>query len=132
MKKNDIITIVVVLILSLIGYIGYQLFKEFSGGQNEGAQVEVIIKDNGEVIKTYPFNENTDETFEYVDGDEVNLVVIKDGKVTVTEANCRDQICVKTRSISQNGEIIVCLPHKFSVEIFSEDVDDSVLDGVVD
>lgn len=132
MKKNDIITIVVVLILSLIGYIGYQLFKEFSGGQNESAQVEVIIKDNGEVIKTYPFNENTDETFEYVDGDEVNLVVIKDGKVTVTEANCRDQICVKTRSISQNGEIIVCLPHKFSVEIFSEDVDDSVLDGVVD
>ncbi len=132
MKKNDIITIVVVLILSLIGYIGYQLFKEFSGGQNEGVQVEVIIKDNGEVIKTYPFNENTDETFEYVDGDEVNLVVIKDGKVTVTEANCRDQICVKTRSISQNGEIIVCLPHKFSVEIFSEDVDDSVLDGVVD
>ena len=107
MKKNDIITIVVVLILSLIGYIGYQLFKEFSGGQNEGVQVEVIIKDNGEVIKTYPFNENTDETFEYVDGDEVNLVVIKDGKVTVTEANCRDQICVKTRSISQNGEIIV-------------------------
>ena len=132
MKKNDIITIVVVIILSLIGYIGYQLFKEFSGGQNESAQVEVIIKDNGEVIKTYPFNENTDETFEYVDGDEVNLVVIKDGKVTVTEANCRDQICVKTRSISQNGEIIVCLPHKFSVEIFSEDVDDSVLDGVVD
>ena len=132
MKKNDIITIVVVLILSLIGYIGYQLFKEFSGGQNEGAQVEVIIKDNGEVIKSYPFNDSTDETFEYVDGDEVNLVVIKDGKVTVTEANCRDQICVKTRSISQNGEIIVCLPHKFSVEIFSEDVDDSVLDGVVD
>lgn len=132
MKKNDIITIVVVIILSLIGYIGYQLFKEFSGGQNEGAQVEVIIKDNGEVIKTYPFNDNTNETFEYVDGDEVNLVVIKDGKVTVTEANCRDQICVKTRSISQNGEIIVCLPHKFSVEIFSEDVDDSVLDGVVD
>lgn len=132
MKKNDIITIVVVIILSLIGYIGYQLFKEFSGGQNEGAQVEVIIKDNGEVIKTFPFNENTDETFEYVDGDEVNLVVMKDGKVTVTEANCRDQICVKTRSISDNGEIIVCLPHKFSVEIFSEDVDDSVLDGVVD
>ncbi len=132
MKKNDIITIVVVIILSLIGYIGYQLFKEFSGGQNEGAQVEVIIKDNGEVIKSYPFNDSTDETFEYVDGDEVNLVVIKDGKVTVTEANCRDQICVKTRSISQNGEIIVCLPHKFSVEIFSEDVDDSVLDGVVD
>ena len=132
MKKNDIITIVVVIIISILGYVGYQLYKEFSGGQNEGAQLEVIIKDDGEVIKTYPFNEATDETFEYVDGDEINLVVIKDGKVTVTEANCRDQICVKTRSISQNGEIIVCLPHKFTVEIYSEDVDDSVLDGVVD
>ncbi len=128
MKKNDIILFGIILILSLASFGGIKWFQS----QNE-AGMQVIIKDNGVVIKTYPFDEKTNETFEFEEDGEINTVVIKEGQVTVTEANCRDQICVKSQSISMTGEIIVCLPHKFTVEIYSEDTaEDDLLDSIAD
>lgn len=128
MKKNDIILFGIILILSVASFGAIKWFQ----GQSD-ANTQVIIKDNGVVIKTYPFNEKTDETFEYEEDGEINTVVIKEGQVTVTEANCRDQICVKSQAISKNGEIVVCLPHKFTVEIYSEDTaEDDLLDSIAD
>lgn len=128
MKKNDIILFGIVLILSLASFVGIKWFQT----QNETG-MQVIIKDNGVVLKTFPFTEKTDELFEFEEDGEINKVVIKEGQVTVTEANCRDQICVKSQSISKNGEIIVCLPHKFTVEIYSEDTaEDDLLDSIAD
>lgn len=50
-----------------------------------------------------------------------NEVVIKGGKVYMKAANCRDQICVKHKAISKNGESIICLPHGVYVEVASEE-----------
>ena len=127
MRKNDIILIGIILLMSLSAF-GVLKFMQ---SQNNSDRM-VIIKNNGEIIKTFPFSERTEEVFYFEDGDEVNVVVIKDGIVTVSEANCRDQICVKTQSISRSGEIIVCLPHKFTVEIFSENTDDNALDSIAE
>lgn len=127
MKKNDIIVIGIICVFSLLVFLGFKFIN-----QSDGKDADVVIKNNGQVIKTYPFTVKTDETFEYFDGEEINIVVIKDGKVTISEANCRDQVCVKSHAISNNGDIIVCLPHKFTVEIYSKNVDDTVLDGIVD
>ena len=127
MKKNDLILFAIVVLVSIAALIGINLSR---GGASADAQV--LIKDDGVMIKSYPFNEKTDEVFTFEEDDEINVVEIKNGIVTVTEANCRDQICVKTQSISRNGEIIVCLPHKFTVEIYSEDADEDALDSIVD
>ena len=43
--------------------------------------------------------------------------MVKDGKVSVTEADCPDKVCVNTGEISKSGDTIVCLPHKLVVEI---------------
>lgn len=117
MRKIDIIIIAGVLVLSLVSYALISYFQS-----NASDQLEVVIKDNGQIIKSYNFTENTDEVFSYEVDDEINIVTIKDGQVVVSEANCRDQICVKTSSISKPGEIIVCLPHKFTVEITSNTI----------
>lgn len=127
MKKNDIILIGIILLISISAF-GVLKFMQ---SQND-ADSMVIIKDDGVIIKTFPFTERTEEVFYFEDGEEINVVVIKDGVVTVSEANCRDQICVKSQSISRSGEIIVCLPHKFTVEIFSESAEEQSLDSIAE
>lgn len=40
-----------------------------------------------------------------------NLIRVEDGTVMVVQADCPDKICVQTGPISQEGEVIACLPH---------------------
>ena len=40
-----------------------------------------------------------------------NLIRVEDGAVMVVQADCPDKICVHTGPISQEGEVIACLPH---------------------
>ena len=89
-----------------------------------------VIKVDGNVIKTLNLNsgETTIEVNGYQGG--VNKVVINDGKVSMTEADCPDELCVKTGKISRVGETIVCLPHRVVVEIKGSQ-DDDFIDSVV-
>lgn len=69
-----------------------------------------------------------------------NLISLADGKITMEAADCRDQICVHHRPIMSVGESIICLPHKFVVEVtgsgrtkgtvLEQKKDDEQLDGV--
>ena len=49
--------------------------------------------------------------------DYYNVVEISGGTVSVTEASCKNQVCVKHREISRTGESIVCLPNRLVVRI---------------
>lgn len=65
---------------------------------------------------------------EYID---YNLVSVRDGQVTMCAADCRDQICVRHKSVSLAGESIICLPHGLVVEIIGErQAADGAPDGV--
>ncbi len=46
-----------------------------------------------------------------------NLVRVKDGTVMVAQADCPDKVCVHTGPISQEGQVIACLPHGVIVYI---------------
>ena len=52
-------------------------------------------------------------------GEVLNLIVIEDGSVRVTEATCKGQDCVKMGAIDREGEVIACLPHKLLISITS-------------
>lgn len=127
MKKNDIILMVIVLLIGSVAFFGMKYIQNANQ-----ASTEVLIKHEGVVIKTIPFDKNTDETYTFDDGEHYNLIIIKDGKAFVKEADCRDQICVKTNPIALNGEIIVCLPNKITVEVYSAEKQDSGLDSIAD
>ena len=107
-KKKDLILVAVILIIALL----WVIFITFT--KVEGA--EAVITVHGKIYKTLPLNEDTTVTVEDESGHH-NVVAIKDGKVTMTEANCPDILCVKQGSIHYNHESIVCLPHKVVVEI---------------
>ncbi len=127
MKKNDVILIGILLIISLIALGTIKWFQS----QNDAPQM-VLIKHDGVVIKSFKLSEQTNETFLYDEDGEMNRIVVENGVVSMSESNCRDQICVKTQAITQNGGIIVCLPHKVTVEIYSEQVEEDALDSIAD
>ena len=116
--RKDIIFLVVVFI-GLAGIAaGFYLTH-----QNTGASVEVTV--DGKVYGTYPIDED-DEIPIRKDGKTTNLLVIKDGKADVTEADCPDKLCVHQKAISKTNETIVCLPDKVVITI--ENGEDSGID----
>ena len=120
MKKKDIILIITVLVIALAG------LGVIKMTQKDGKQVVVTV-DGKEVYKT---SISKDQTYKIPVKNGKNIMQIKDNKVTMKEANCRDQICADHKAIEKSGETIVCLPHKVVIEIKSEDSKEQELDGV--
>ena len=48
---------------------------------------------------------------------ETNLIEIQNGKVSVKEANCKNQICVNHKKIYKKGELISCIPNKILIVV---------------
>lgn len=121
--KRDIILVLSMVIIAAAAFLIINFAVKKDGSY-------AVIKVDGKVIKTLDLNsgETTIEVNGYQGG--VNKVVINDGKVSMTEADCPDELCVKTGKISRVGETIVCLPHRVVVEIKGS-LDDDSIDSVV-
>lgn len=53
-----------------------------------------------------------------------NVCIIEDGKVSMIEGECPDQICVHSEPIHKNGQSIICMPNKVVLMIDSETAGD--------
>lgn len=100
MKRNDWILIGIVVVIALL-FGGMQFFKSV----DVDGIVQVTV--DGEMYGEYSLDENTD-----IPIDDTNYLSIKNGKATMIEASCPDQLCVQQKSISKDGESIICLPNK--------------------
>ena len=108
--RMDFILIAVVMLIALISAVIVYLTH------NKGDMA--VIKVDGNIVSELSLSDNTTITIEGYQGGS-NTVSIIDGKAYVSEADCPDEICVKTGGISRAGETIVCLPHRVVVEIKS-------------
>ncbi len=114
--KNDIILAVVIVIIAAAGLLLFVLNRE------QGSTV--LVKIDGAQIASYPLSENREIPIKTGDNDEnINVLMIKDGKASISEADCPDKICVETRAVSFVGETVVCLPHKLVIEITNQNAD---------
>ncbi|MBR4286181.1 MAG: NusG domain II-containing protein [Clostridia bacterium] len=121
--RNDIILAAVILIIAVAGLLFVKLTKTQGN--------TVVVKIDG--VKAVEYSLEEDVRYEIKTGknnEDINVLVIKDGKASITEADCPDGICKDYRPISYVGETIVCLPHKVVVEI-TGDATDISLDAVV-
>lgn len=108
--RNDIILILALLIVAVLGGIYLFLFRE------NGDMVRVTI--NGESYGVYPLSQDIVEDIYTGENDsQLNRLVIREGKAFVETATCPDGICAAHRSISRNGESIVCLPHRVVISV---------------
>ena len=108
--KNDMIFIAVLLAVALVAGLALLVFK------GEGDTVTVTV--DGQVWGEYPLER--DLTVEIAVGDNLNLLVIEDGKAYVKYASCPDGICSSHRPVWRDGESIICLPNKVVVLVTSK------------
>ena len=138
-RKADVILLIVLLALGLAA----SAVLAVHGGAS-ASDARVIIKSGGSLYASYPLSEKqtvvvpapqSESGFaaseqsaadasepgsaisETVQGDLYNVVIIDSGSVSVSEASCKNQVCVRHGSISHPGESIVCLPNRLIVSI---------------
>lgn len=112
-KKQDFFLIIVLLLAAGMVWLVYNFVKS---QQKEGEFVTVIVR--GEEKYSFPLSEDHRE--EIRQGNEVNLLVIKDGEAYIESSNCDNQHCVHHSPIHYAGETIVCLPHRIVIRIDGE------------
>lgn len=110
-KRNDIILIAGVVLTAMAIFFGMKGYQEI-----HTKQAEAVITIDGREYGRYPLAEDRTLNIK-ADDESYNILEIKDGAVSITEASCPDKICVEHFSISKTGETIVCLPNKFIVTI---------------
>ena len=118
MKKGDIILVLVILLVAGSAFGIYTFLSGHDGGA-------VVIYVDGEEEGRYRLDK--DRTVEINGG--TNTLRIDDGSARMETARCPDQICVRHKAISRNGENIICLPYKIVVSI--EEGEDTDVDAVV-
>lgn len=85
--------------------------------RNTGGNTACIYSD-GKLIKTIDLRNAADQTFTVYSEDRgYNVITVKDGSISVTDADCPDRICVMTAPISDGIQPIVCMPHKLVIRI---------------
>ena len=78
-----------------------------------------VVSQDGEVLREIDLSRVTEEyrfTVETKDGG-VNEILVRPGRICVSEANCPDRICVRQGWLPDSGTPIVCLPHGLIIEI---------------
>lgn len=76
------------------------------------------VKIDGKTVAVLSLTEDTEQRFSAKDG--YNEVTVRDGRVSVTEADCDTQVCVHHRAVWRTGESIVCAPHGLVVTVVGE------------
>ena len=116
-RKSDVILIIGILICAA-GFYFFQANREAE------PNAQLVVKVNGEIVKTCSLKEN--QIF-WLPG-KTNQVLVHDGRVSMKEADCPDQICVNHVPIYRNHESIICLPNQVVLEIVNGE--ESGLDAV--
>ena len=113
-KKGDIFLLAIFVAAALL--IAFSPFLQRRGSSGKHSQPLVLkIRISGELYGTYDLNKNQSIQIQNQYGS--NTLSIQSGTVSMTESDCRNQICVQTSPIEAPGQMIVCLPHELIAEI---------------
>lgn len=82
-----------------------------------GSYAEVYVE--GELVKKVLLSE--DAEFEIKTDHGINNIELKDGKVRVKSADCKNQVCVESGWSSGPSSPIICAPHKLTVKITDDE-----------
>ncbi|MBQ3022730.1 MAG: NusG domain II-containing protein [Clostridia bacterium] len=102
MKKGDIALLIIAVIVLAIWLFPSQ----------KGEVVSIYV--DGKIYETLPLEKDSETLVQSEYGK--NKVVIRGKKVYVTDADCPDRLCEKTK-ITKSGRSIICLPNRLSVVI---------------
>ena len=108
--RNDFILIAVIVLVAIISFLIFKLTQKSGMG--------ITVNIDGKTVAEYALDKDLKK--DIVTDYGKNVLVIKNGKAYILEADCPDKICVGHKAISKTGESIVCLPHKLVVTVSEE------------
>ena len=118
MKWGDFVIIGAVLLLA-----GAML--AFFAAKASGDTLYAEVWQNDTLIERVQLTDATDRTIK-LDG---NTIVLSGKTAKMADADCRDQVCVRTGTLTHAGQAAVCLPHRVVLKLVG--VNDSGIDAVV-
>ena len=75
-----------------------------------------VIRVDGEIVAALPLDRDTVYPVQSKWGS--NTVTVKDGRVSVSDADCPDLVCVHTPALEKGSVgVIACLPHRLTVQV---------------
>ena len=111
MTKGDKITAVIIILIALALFIGINATQINSGKNYASIQID------GKEVEKITLGQSSKKQYTYETEYGLNIIEVDNEKIHMHEADCDDQICVRQGYIENSGEMIVCLPNRFIVEI---------------
>lgn len=81
----------------------------------DGGRTATVTVD-GTVVATVQLDSAPDGEIS-VDTRYNNKIAVKNGKIGIVEADCKDNVCVNTGFIEKPGQTIVCVPSRLVISI---------------
>jgi len=113
LKKGDVILIGAVLLIIAAAFLFTNIFHNNDNTVNKIAE----IIQNKKVFKSIDLNKMTKTEDITITGKYLNIIRVEQGRIRFLEANCPDQVCVKTGWLVNNGDIAVCLPNHTIIKV---------------
>ena len=120
-KKKEIIAVLILVLIAVVSFVCIRFFVE-----DEGKYVKVYVYEK--LTKTFDLTKDREYFIETKFG--YNLLIIKNERARILDADCPNKICVDKGYISKNGESIICLPHHVVVTV--ESSEDKDVDAIAD
>lgn len=105
------------LVIGLVCFVSFGLYLVRVVTRQDGNYVVVTYNN----VETARFLLTEEITYEIKTKEGVNHLEIKDGSARIISADCGNQVCVHSKAIRYTNETIVCLPHKVTIQIESEE-----------
>lgn len=110
MKKSDIILAIALIILSVI----VAAAARYRNNDTHAKYIRIETEEG--LYGTYPLSE--DMQISVMAGEGYNIIEISGGRVRMAQADCSDHYCERMGWISDNGQTIICLPHRLIISIY--------------
>ena len=124
MTKWDKYLIIIIMLIS-ISSIFYMKYIATNQGEKY-----VLVEVNGLEYKKITIDNNKESRYLDINTKYgYNKLEVRNGKVRVIEANCKDKLDISQGFIENTGQVIVCLPNRMVVEIKSEKTPDEKIDA---
>lgn len=110
LKWGDFVIIGAVLVLAAA------LTAVLAAGTQGGRLYAEVWQDNV-LVERVALTDTTDRT---IDLDGHNVIVLSGKSARMESADCRDQVCVRTGTLTRAGQVAVCLPNRVVLKIVGE------------
>lgn len=110
---------IIIALLLVISFIPYLFFKILIPNNYSMTYAKITVA--GKLYKEIPLTGQVKPMEFMIDTEYgMNKVVIENEAITITEADCLDEICIHTGFIKEPGQSIICLPHMLHIQVIGE------------